>query len=231
MHMQSIQSKVKEGIEGAIPIVLGYLPIGIAYGIIAKQAGLTLFEGILMSVVVFAGAAQFIGVGLLAAGAGPIEVILTTFFINSRHILMSASLAPYLEKVRISLLPILSFGVTDETYAVSITRFKEGKANQWYMLGINFTAYLSWVGGSFIGILTGSVIPLFLKESFSFALPAMFIGLLILRVRGKLQVAVIVFTAIVSSLFYLRVEGVWNVLFASLIGAAMGAILEKWMEK
>jgi 4-azaleucine resistance transporter AzlC len=140
---QLILAKWKESVKDAIPIVIGYLPMGTAYGVIARQAGLSFFESILMSILVFAGASQFIGVGLLAAGAGFIEVVLTTFFINLRHILMSASLAPYLKKARSSLLPVLAFGVTDETYAVSITRFREEKANQWYMLSLNFIAYLS----------------------------------------------------------------------------------------
>jgi 4-azaleucine resistance transporter AzlC len=224
-----ILTKWKESAKDAIPIIIGYLPIGTAYGVIARQAGLSFFESILMSVLVFAGASQFIGVGLLAAGAGFIEVVVTTFFINLRHILMSASLAPYLKKARSSLLPILAFGVTDETYAVSITRFREEKANQWYMLGVNFIAYFSWVGGSLIGALIGAGIPPYLQDSFAFALPALFIGLLILQIEGKLEIAVLIVAAVASSLFYFRVEGVWNVIFATIVGATVGVMLEKWM--
>ncbi len=229
--MDSILSNVKNGIEDAIPIVLGYLAIGTAYGVIAKQADLSIFQGTLMSVVVFAGASQFIGVGLLAAGAGAAQILLTTLFINARHILMSASLAPYLQKVKSPLLAVLSFGVTDETFAVTVTRFKEGKATQWYMLSINFTAYLSWVLGSFLGILIGSFIPLFLKSSFAFALPSMFIGLLVLQIESRFHIVVLVTAAIASSIFYFQIYGIGNVLLATLAAAAIGATLERWTEK
>ncbi len=222
---------VNNGIKGALPIVIGYLPIGTAFGLIARQSGLNFLESILMSVLVFAGASQFMGVGMLAARAGFVEIVLATFLLNLRHVLMSASIAPYLKKVKNILIIFLAFGVTDETFAVSITRFKEGIANQWYMLGVNYTAYLSWISGTFIGIVIGAGLPSFLKDSFDFALPAMFIGLLVLQIKKSLDVTVVVIAAFASTLFYLNVEGVWNIIFATMVGATGGVVLEKWIKK
>lgn len=219
------------GVKQAIPIVIGYLPIGIAYGLIAKQNGLSLTEGILMSVLVFAGASQFMGVGMLAAGAGFVEIVLATFFLNSRHILMSSSLAQFFKKTRFFPLSILAFGVTDETYALSINEFKQGQADMWSTIGINYTAYLAWVTGTAIGVFMGADLPSFLKPGFDFALLALFVGLLALQAKGEKDFIVILVASISSYIVYFNLVGVWNVLIASIIGATTGVILDIWTKE
>ena len=94
----STSAAVFKGVRRALPIVLGYVPIGFAYGVLAGKSGISAANTVLMSLIVFAGSAQFIAVGLFASGSGPAVVILTTFVVNLRHLLMAASLAPYLSK-------------------------------------------------------------------------------------------------------------------------------------
>ena len=112
----------RAGIRDTLPLMLGVFPFGLAYGIFAQSMGLTPGETILMSLTVFAGAAQFISLPMFAAGAGLMMISLTTLLINLRHLLMGASLAPYMEKLPFAWKAFLCFGMADETYAVAISR-------------------------------------------------------------------------------------------------------------
>jgi predicted branched-subunit amino acid permease len=83
---------IRRGFADALPIIIGYIPMGAAYAILARQTGMGFFPTVLMSLIVFAGASQFIAVGLLSGGATALEVVATTLFVNLRHILMSRHL-------------------------------------------------------------------------------------------------------------------------------------------
>jgi 4-azaleucine resistance transporter AzlC len=108
---------------------------------------------------VFAGASQFIAVGLLSGGATALEVVATTLFVNLRHILMSASLSPHYREAPRGLIPFVAWGVTDETFAISIGRYISGEADHRYGLALHYTAYASWVSGTVLGALAGALIP------------------------------------------------------------------------
>ena len=84
---------ISDGLLASGPVCLGYIPIGIAFGVLAQKAGFTPFETGLMSLIVFAGSSQFIAVSMFAAGAGAASIIATTFVVNLRHLLMSSSLS------------------------------------------------------------------------------------------------------------------------------------------
>ena len=128
------------GAKRALPIVLGYVPIGFAYGVLAGKSGLSETNTLLMSLIVFAGSAQFIAVGLFASGTGPAAVILTTFVVNLRHMLMAASLAPYLSAWKKRYLAFFSYQLTDETFALHSST--AGKLNECRVeaLSLNMTA-------------------------------------------------------------------------------------------
>src|SRR5665648_872086 len=109
---------IRDSFRRATPIVFGYVPVAIAFGILSKTIGLSLLETTLISLIVYSGAAQFMFLNLLIVGVGPIEIIVTTFLINFRHFLMSVSLASKLNSTNKRWFPLLAFGVTDETFAV-----------------------------------------------------------------------------------------------------------------
>ncbi len=117
---------LKEGLNAGWPICLGYLPIGMAFGVLAQKAGLTPLQIGLMSIMVFAGSAQFIAVAMLAGGASAPAIITTTFVVNLRHVLMSSALAVYLRAAHRGLLALYAYGVTDESFAVNLPRFNAG---------------------------------------------------------------------------------------------------------
>ncbi len=226
-----IRSELKEGIKGALPVVFGYFPIGLAFGVLAVQSGMSTAEVFMMSLLVYAGSSQFIAAGLLAAHASVGTIILTTFLVNSRHMLMTASLVPFLKNISTRLLSLLGFWVTDETFAISISAVVKKQKSHWYFLGLFITSHLAWLSSTVLGAVLGNFIPDPRRFGLDFALPAMFIALLILQVRHKKAVAIIIVSAVLSLGFKLNMAGSWNIILATVISATIGVWAEKWIQK
>jgi len=222
---------ISRALADAIPIVIGYIPMGAAYAILARQAGMGFFPTVLMSLIVFAGASQFIAVGLLAGGATAVEIVATTLFVNLRHVLMSASLSPHYREAPRGLIPFVAWGVTDETFAISIGRYISGEADHRYGLALHYTAYASWVSGTVVGALAGALIPPALQSSLEFSLYAMFVGLVVLQLTDRIQLAVAAASAVMCGAFSTFMGGTWNIITAAIVGATLGLILEMKLGK
>ena len=123
--MLSSRTEFFNGVKAELPILLGVLPFGMIYGVLALQAGLPPALALAMSSIVFAGSSQFIGTQLMAQGAGGFVIIATTFVVNLRHALYSASVAPFIKHVPLRWKVLLAYLLTDEAYAVTITRFTQ----------------------------------------------------------------------------------------------------------
>ena len=149
---------VKNGIKAAFPIVLGYVPIGMAYGLLAQQAGLGIGMAFSLSFFVFAGASQFMAVSMLSGGVAPMVIISTTFIVNFRHLLMSASMAPYLASWK--KWQRFAFGtmLTDESFAMHSARFDRNLIHPIEAIALNATAYSAWVISGVLGFFLGSLI-------------------------------------------------------------------------
>lgn len=222
-------SEIKEGIKKAMPIVLGYLPLGFAYGALARNAGLDLAFIGLMSLIVFAGSAQFISVSMLAAGAGTASIVATVFLVNLRHLLMSASLSPHFQSYPRRSLPFLSFWLTDESFAVASGELKERNPGHRFFLALFVTAYLGWFAGGILGGVFGGLFSgVKAAVTMEYALYAMFIFLLVIQVSDKKLLLAAVFSALLSLLFYLYIPGTWYIMLATVITATLGVTLEKW---
>ena len=177
--------RCRDGISAALPICIGYFPLGFAFGVLAQKAGLDLIDIALMSVLVFAGSSQFIAVAMLSGAAAPLPIILTTFFVNLRHVLMSSALAVYLHGSGYRFLSAFAYGVTDESFAVNVVRFREGSWSRYLALVVNQTANLAWIVSTILGGYGGQFIPAnFL--GIDYALPAMFLCLLAYQLRGRI---------------------------------------------
>lgn len=217
----------KKGIQSGISIAIGYMPIALTFGLIAKTTGLTLGETVMMSLFVFAGAAQYISLSLLAQGIGIFEIVLTTFIVNIRHFLMSASLNEKAEENSIPAKMAYSFGITDETFSVAATR--EESVNAGYMFGLNFISYSSWVIHSGVGFLIGAALPQTLQESMSVALYAMFVGLLVPSMKNNAKVVFLaVLAASFNSIFTLAnmMSTGWSIVLATLLSAVLVETIE-----
>ncbi|MFP4976108.1 AzlC family ABC transporter permease [Paenibacillus sp. CN-4] len=221
------------GVKDCLPTLLGYLSIGFAAGVVEKTAGLSMLEIALMSIILYAGSAQFIAAGMIQAASPAVSIIVTVLFVNLRHLLLSAALSPYfrhLSHVRNMLVGAL---LTDETFGVAITRAAERKQiSERWMHGLNLTAYLNWIVANLAGAFLGEWITDPEAFGLDFALPAMFIGLLALTLlsRRTLRRDLIVGTA--AAVIAVIVSLVWStgagVIAATVAASTIGVVLEKW---
>ncbi len=207
------------------PVILGYLPVGFAYGVLAQKAGLSVLNTVLMSVFVYAGSAQLIAVAMFAAGAAPLAVIITTFIVNLRHMLMSAALAPHLKNMRPMEVAAMTAELTDESFALHATRFARGENDKAETFGINTIAHISWITGSVLGILASGLIGDVRPLGLDFALPAMFLVLLVWQIHNRHHMYAAVAAAMLSVGLYLSGCEQWNVILATLIAASLGLVL------
>ncbi|MGA8944268.1 MAG: AzlC family ABC transporter permease [Thermoactinomyces sp.] len=223
MIEQTGQNRFLKGAVTSIPIVIGYVPIAVALGLIATQSGISPFYTVLMSLLVFAGASQFMAVSMIMAGTGAVEIILATFILNFRHFIMSLSLMTLLKTIPAKWKSVLSMGITDETFTV--TFFHREKASPPFVGGIMLFAYLSWVMGTILGCLLGDLIPESIGESMAVSLYAMFIGLLIPSVRKNWRIGFIsVLSMLLCYFFSLFAGSGWAIVLATLLGSLAGLL-------
>ena len=220
--------KAWASLSPALPVVLGYLPIGFAFGVLAVSAGISPFNAVLMSLIVFAGSAQLMAVGFITQGVGPWTLIAATFIINLRHLLMSASLSPHMQKWRGAQVAGFAFELTDETFGVHSLRFEQGQTAPGSALRINMVCHLSWVVGSLLGVLAGGLIEDVRLFGLDYALPAMFIALLVMQIRGSLYLWVALGAGVLSMFIWGAGLTRWNVILAAVIAAAVAAGVETW---
>jgi 4-azaleucine resistance transporter AzlC len=222
---------VATGIKRALPIVLGYVPIGFAYGVLAGKSGLSDANTLLMSLIVFAGSSQFIAVGLFAAGTGPAAVILTTFVVNLRHMLMAASLAPFLSGWKKRHLAWFSFELTDETFALHSTLAGKLADCRLEALSLNMMAQASWVIGTILGIVASGLIGDVKPLGLDYALAAMFIGLLVGQCENRLRVITAILSGGIATLLYLAGWHQFHIIIATVAGATLGLLVELWTKR
>ena len=221
----------RKGLVTGFPIMLGYLPVAITYGVLAKQGGMSLLELTMMSGLVYAGASQFMAVNMIAVSASVMEIVIATFVLNFRHFVMSLSFMNRLRNVERKWKLPLSLGLTDEAFAVSAFHPKEAnqKHGAFFYFGIILIAYLSWVFGSLLGGLLGDVIPANLSQSMGIALYAMFIGLLIPSVKRNMKVGLIALIAMMINFICveLGLSSGWAIVIGTVLGGMSGIFLLK----
>ena len=210
------------GLRMGIPVMIGFIPVAIAFAIMAANASLGIAETISMSLFVFAGASQMMSVGMIAEGAGMLAIVIATFIINLRHIIMSTCVFERMEKIGVLDKLICGFGVTDESFAIFTTTEKE-KSNKWYFLGIVCITYSSWVIGTVIGAFTSAVLPAVVSNSLGIALYAMFIALLVPNVKGNIRLlGIVLITAAMNFGLQFVLPSSWAIIVSTLVGAGIG---------
>lgn len=239
-----------EGVVAAWPICLGYIPIGLALGVLAQKAGLTPLEIGLMSFLVFAGSSQFIAVSMISSGAAAVSIILTTFVVNLRHMLMSSSLAVHFTGENRFKLTLFAYGITDESFAVNLARLRERsrerspeqspehsneqtKDRTWGLnrsIAVNQSTNLVWIASTVLGGFGGQFIP---EKAFGidYALIAMFICLLIYQLRERIHLATALITGVIAAVLSLLMPGNGYIVPASVLGATIGLILKRRIRK
>lgn len=222
------------GVRKMVPIVLGVVPFGLAYGVLAVQGGLTLAETMLMSLTVFAGASQFMAVGMFQTGVGGLTIVISTFLINVRHLVMGLSLSPYLTETTPRWQRLLAFGMVDESYLTTITHYREqGKpqGNPHFMLAAGISMYVVWNLASLVGALAGHAISDPLKWGLDFAMPATFLTMLLPQVVSRRLLTVVAASAVAATACFVIIPGKWYIIIAVVVGVVTGLALELLAEE
>lgn len=192
---------LRRAFTASIPVLLGYVTIGFGFGLLAVNTGYPAWFALLMSVCVYAGAAQYIGIGLFAAGASLPEIALITLIVNLRHAAYGLSMiAPFGVHPRAR--PYLVFALTDETYALLSSATPEERADGRFLVLVSALNQSYWVIGTAFGALAGALIP-FRVQGLDFALTAMFIVLAVeqvLRLKKPLPFVIAGISAVAAKL-------------------------------
>lgn len=215
------------GVRSELPLLIGVFPFGMIYGALALSAGIPKPAAQMMSSMVFAGSAQFITTQLVSESAPEFVILLTIVVVNLRHMLYSASLAPYLASVSMRWKILLSYLLTDEAYAPSIVQYeKEGVTpfGHWFLLGAGLALWVSWQISTALGIFLGAAIP----ESWSldFALPLTFIAMVVPVLKNRPAIAAAISAGGVALAAY-SLPYKLGLILAALVGIAVGTFLER----
>jgi 4-azaleucine resistance transporter AzlC len=218
-----MKNQFSAGIRAGMSIAIGYFPIALTFGLLAKTAGLSIVEATAMSIFVYAGASQYISLSLIAAAVDPILIVLNTFVVNIRHFLMTASLNEKMQSEKKWIKAIYSFGITDESFSVLATS-KKDRISTSFAFGVVIIAYGSWVTFTAIGHVIGANLPAFLQAAMSIALYAMFIGLLVPSMKGNRKVVMLaaLAAAIHCALYFSGLLSTgWAILVATLASSIL----------
>jgi 4-azaleucine resistance transporter AzlC len=216
------------GGRDTIPLIIGAIPFGLIFGTLATASGLSFAGTMAMSALVFAGSAQFIALGLIAAGTGWPLIVLTTFVVNLRHALYSATLAPYITRLPRRWQIPLAFGLTDETFVVVVKRYHQadGSAHKrWYHLGSMVFMYTNWQICTFLGLTVGQLIPNAAAWGLDFAMPVTFIGMVIPYLKNRPMLATVWVSGVAALLAY-DMPHKLGLIVAALAGIAAGVVIE-----
>ena len=224
--MNNSQRSFWAGVQAELPLLLGVVPFGMIYGVLALNAGLTPAPAQLMSSIVFAGSAQFITAQLVRDAVPGLVIVLTIAVVNLRHLLYSASVAPYMRALPMRWKVMLSYLLTDEAYAVTILNYEKGEGNpagHWFFLGAGLTLWTSWQFSTAAGILLGTTLP----EAWplDFALPITFIALIIPALKDRPAIAASL-TAGTVAVFAYGLPYKLGLMLAGLVGILVGTALE-----
>lgn len=215
--------KRDSGLLDGMVVSVGFFPIAMAFGVIAKEYGFTLVESSMCSLIVFAGASQFAAIGVLVSGGSYIDAILITFLMNLRHFLMGMSLMVIHNGKLKKFKPLLGFMLTDESYTfLSLTR---KKMSSLFALKFQLMTYISWNLGTVAGYILGSSLPLKASQSLEIALYAMFASLASLSVKSdKNNIKIIVIAGVIHTVLnYIMIfSPSWNLIMSMIIGAIVG---------
>ncbi|HEY3345670.1 MAG TPA: AzlC family ABC transporter permease [Anaerolineaceae bacterium] len=224
---ESRRGEFLKGVRDELPILLGVIPFGMIFGALAVGAHLTAFSAQAMSSMIFAGSSQFIAVQLIGGGAATAVVLMTIFVVNLRHALYSASVAPHVRKLSLAWKLLLSYLLTDEAYAVTITHYDregDGPFRHWYFLGTGLTLWLSWQVSTAVGIFIGAQMPS--NWPLSFALPITFIALVVPGLKDRAVTAAAVCAGVVGVLT-MDFPNKIGLVIAALVGILVGMLLER----
>ena len=193
--------------------------MGIGYAAIAIKAGMTPLQTVSMSVLVYAGAGQFIAASMVLSGASVIAIVLTNFVVNLRYFVMSTCVLNQVEDSNLPLCILAAHTTVDESFAMfSLSE----DSSIWIYLGIAVIAWISWIVGAAIGVVALDLLPVIVTNSFNISLYALFVAILVPAVKENKQMAILVLITAVLNIILSQFLGNWSLIVSTLVGAAIG---------
>ena len=228
MASSSVKSAYLSGIRDGAPFILVIVPFSILFGVIATEAGLSVFETLSFSVVVIAGAAQFTALQLMGEDAPTLVVLASALAVNLRMAMYSASLTPHIGSAPLWQRAIAAYFTVDQSYAVSITKYENSpemtmQEKVAYFFGTVTPVCPLWWIFTLVGALIGEAIPA--SFALDFAVPITFLAIIAPALRTRAHVGA-AFTAAVLSLMFFTVPYNLGILLAGIGGMMVGARLE-----
>jgi 4-azaleucine resistance transporter AzlC len=213
------------GIYRCIPVAIGVAAYGVVFGVLTRQAGLSVLEAVLMSALVFAGAAQTVAVGLWTVPLPVLPIVLTTAIVNSRNLLLGSALRPWLGRIAPRKIYPSLFLLADENWALSMDYYMKGGRDGAFLPGSGLALYVAWVGSTLVGRLAGAAIPNPATFGLDFAFTAVFLALLVGMWRGRASVLPWLVAALIAIAAAHWLPGKWYILLGGLAGCVTGALL------
>jgi len=221
----SSRAALIRGLRDAVPIMLAYFPLSVTYGVLATARGIPGWATDLTSIVIFAGAAQFMLVSLYVAGTSPVSMTVTLLLVNLRHVLYGTTIGPAFTSWREKHKWIAAFGLTDEVFALTGSQALREPPAPAYQFALAFGSYLSWVAGTVVGATVGGAVPPAAASALTFALPALFLSLLLNQARRVPQIVAAVAGAGVAVAAQAAGLPSFGIVAGAMAGATTGLIL------
>lgn len=219
---------VVRGIGVISPVLMVYVAIGMAYGVLAVDNGITPWLAVLMSALVYAGTAQLVGVQMIALSLPPLSIIVMAAVINARFFVMASALVPHLRQLKWWERTLYATQLTDATFALHIARLPKTDASKTEVFTTNIVGHLVWVGATIAGVVVGQTANNLDAFAIDFAMPAMFIGLLVPLIRSRSQILVALGAAVAMIGFQAVGASFWAILIATLVGLLIGWGADRW---
>lgn len=216
------------GVGVILPILAVYVAVGMAYGVLAVESGMAPWLAVLMSALVYAGTAQLAGVQMIALGSPVLSIVITAAVINARFFVMASALVPYLRRLNGWQRMLYGMQMTDATFALHISRLPKVNATKTEIFATNIAGHIVWIGATIAGVVLGQTANNLEAFAIDFAMPAMFIGLLVPLVRGRNQLMVALAAAAGTVGFHALGLSFWAILLATLTGLLVGWGADRW---
>ncbi|MFW6324588.1 MAG: AzlC family ABC transporter permease [Desulfovibrionales bacterium] len=210
------------GAVQTVPVALSVFAYGMVYGLLTNEAGLTLLETVLSSGLVFAGSAQFVTLDMWVHPLPLDALVFTTLIINLRHVLMSASLTPWMRGMKLRVTCPLLFLLVDESWALTYGALSKGKADVGFLLGSGVVLWFTWMGATLTGRTLGAAIPDPALFGLDFAFTAVFLALLTGLWKGKGDIPSWGVAALTALVVHAFVPGKWYIVAGGIAGSVTG---------
>lgn len=217
-----------QGIKDGSAIGIGYLSVSFTFGLAAVSSGLSWWEALLMSMLNLTSAGQFAGITVMAAAGSYIEMAVSQFVINLRYALMSISLSQKVDgQFKIGKKSVLGFAVTDEIFAVAMSR--KGEVSSLYFAGLAILPYLGWTFGTLAGAVLGNILPQNVSDALGIAIYGMFIAIIVPAMKQDSKILKMTMLAVALSFCMYYIPGLKNIsqgfaiIICAVIASAVGA--------